>query len=116
MMWKLEEFISLQTKIMEQHMKAQVPLEHNPVHNHQARGFLWFVSAQFSCDSALEFRQQDTAFSFLEMSNTYFTFHKNNTKKEKLHIRFRQQTVPCSLSNVLLLHIKKSVIFLLTKF
>lgn len=60
--------------------------------------------------------QEETGFYLLKYLYMYFTFHKNNIKKEQIHIRFRKQAVPYSVSIVLLLHIKKSVIPLLAKF
>lgn len=61
-------------------------------------------------------------FSLSKYLYTYFTFHKNNIKKEQIHIRFRKQTVLYSVSIVLLLHRtrvllhKNSAILLLAKF
>lgn len=92
------------------------------LHNHQPqgfiqpRGFLWLVTCTVQLWQCLEIHGAANRFYLLKYLYMYFTIHKNSIKTEQIHIRFRKQTLPYSVSIVLLLHIKKRVIPLLAKF
>lgn len=102
-----------------QNHEAQLPLEHN---------LLSIITTSISlvchvhCSAVTvpwNSCSRKLLFFFFPLSkclHTYFTFHKNNSKKEEIQDRFRKQTLPYSVSIVLLLHTKNSARLLLAKF